>query len=226
MNNTWAAALASCELIDLSKRIEPGKATGPLGLGKRKYETKTFTFPPGELMTEVWMETHISTHVETPAHFVGPRHGREGMDVSEVPLETFFGKAVLVDLAKCEKGEEVLPARVEAAGVRPGDIVLLGNAQHEADGRPYLGQTVARHLADLPVKMIGIDDSVFPENPAVLLKELDKYYIHDYMLSNDVPLIEGLANLDKLPSARFIFIGFPPAMGGCESFPIRAVALV
>lgn len=74
MNNTWAAALASCELIDLSKRIEPARATGPPGLRKRKYEAKPFTFPPGELMTEVWMEAHISTHVETPAHFVGPGH--------------------------------------------------------------------------------------------------------------------------------------------------------
>ncbi len=226
MNDALAAALASCKVIDLSQRIEPGGATGPLGLGKRKYETKQFTFPPGELMTEVWMETHISTHVETPAHFVGPRHGRKGMDVSEVPLESFFGEAVLVDLAECERGEEVLPPRLQAAGVRPGDIVLFGNARHEADERPYLGQTVARYLADLPVKMAGIDNSVFAEDPAVLLKELDKYYIHDYLLSSDIPLIEGLVNLDELPEARFVFFGLPPAMGGCESFPIRAVALV
>ncbi|MHC4400707.1 MAG: cyclase family protein [Planctomycetota bacterium] len=226
MNNALAALLASCEVIDLSKRVEPGKATGPLGLGKRKYEIKPFTFPPGELMTEVWMETHISTHVETPAHFVGPRHGRKGLDVSEVPIESFFGEAVLVDLAGCEKGEEVLPSRVQAAGARPGDVVLLGNAPHEADERPYLGQRVARHLADFPAKMVGVDDSVFAEDPAVMLKELDKYYIHDYLLSNDISLIEGLVNLDKLPKARFIFFGLPPAMGGCESFPIRAVALV
>jgi kynurenine formamidase len=148
------------------------------------------------------------------------------MDVSEVPLETFLGEAVLVDLAECHAGEEVLPSRLEAAGVRPRDIVLFGNARHDAEDRPYLGQTVARRLADLPAKMVGIDDSVFPENPAVVLKEFDKYYIHDYLLSNDIPLIEGLVNLERLPRARFIFIGLPPAMGGCESFPIRAVALV
>ena len=43
---------------------------------------------------------------------------------------------------------------------------------------------------------------------------------------NDIPLIEGLANLEKLPEPRFLFFGLPPAMGGCESFPIRAMALV
>ena len=67
-----ASALASCRVIDLSKRIEPGKVAGPVGMGPRKYELKPFTFPPGELMTEIWMENHISTHVESPAHFMGP----------------------------------------------------------------------------------------------------------------------------------------------------------
>jgi len=26
--------------------------------------------------------------------------------------------------------------------------------------------------------MVGIDDTVFPESPAVLMKELDKYFVH------------------------------------------------
>ena len=90
----------------------------------------------------------------------------------------------------------------------------------------YLGQTVARYLADLPAKMVGIDDSVFPENPAILLQDLTQYYLHDYLLSNEIPLIEGLVGLDRLPTDRFIFFGVPAAMGGCDSFPIRAMALV
>ena len=221
-----AAALASCRVIDLSKRIEPGKVSGPVGMPARKYEIKPFTFPPGEIMTEIWMENHISTHVECPSHFMGPRHGRTGMDVSEVPIESFFGEAVLIDLAHSRKGEEVLPSLLRTAGARPGDIVFFGNAPHEGKDRPFLGRTVARYLADLPAKMIGIDDTVFPENPAVLLKELDKYFIHDFLLSKNIPLIEGLTNLSALPAKRFIFFGVPAAMGGCDSFPIRAMALV
>jgi kynurenine formamidase len=221
-----ASSLATCRVIDLSKRVEPGKVAGPVGMGPRKYELKPFTFPPGEMMTEIWMENHISTHVESPAHFMGPRHGRKGMDVSELPLTSFYGEAVLVNLAQCAKGQEVLPAQVQAAGAVARDIILFGNAPHDGKDRPYLGEAVARYLADLPARMVGIDDSVFPENPAVLLKELDKYFIHDFLLSKDICLVEGLVNLAALPAARFVFFGVPPAMGGCDSFPIRAMAFV
>lgn len=221
-----ASALASRRVVDLSKRVEPGKVAGPVGMGPRKYKLEPFTFPPGEMMTMIEMENHISTHVECPSHFMGPRHGRKGMDVSEVPITSFFGEAVLVDLANCAKGEEVTPAHIEKAGGKAHDIILFGNAPHAGGDRPYLGQKVARYLADLPAKMIGIDDSIFPENPAVLLKHLDKYFIHDYLLSNDIPLIEGLVNLGSLGASRFVFFGIPPAMGGCDSFPIRAVAFV
>jgi kynurenine formamidase len=221
-----ASLLAACRVIDLSKRVEPGKVAGPVGMGPRKYELKPFTFPPGEMMTEIWMENHISTHVETPAHFMGPRHGRKGMDVSEVPLTSFYGEAVLVNLAQFAKGQEVLPADVQAAGAVAHDIILFGNAPHDGKDRPYLGEAVARYLAELPARMIGIDDTVFPENPAVLLKELDKYFIHDFLLSRDICLVEGLVNLGSLPAGRFVFFGVPPAMGGCDSFPIRAMAFV
>lgn len=221
-----AAALASSRVIDLTKHIAPGKVTGPVGMGPRKYELTYFSFPPGERMTEIHMENHISTHVESPFHFMGPRHGREGKDVSELPLQTFFGEAVFVNLQPCQPKQEVLPAVAEAAGVRPRDIVLLGNGAHEGRDRPFLGQAMARYLADLPAKMVGIDDTVFPENPEILLRELEQYFIHDYLLSNEIPLIEGLAGLSELPKERFAFFGVPAAMGGCDSFPIRAMAFV
>ena len=49
--------------------------------------------------------------------------------------------------------------------------------------------------------------------------------MHDHMLSNDIPMIECLANLGKLKKSRFFFLGVPAKMGGLDSFPIRAVAL-
>jgi kynurenine formamidase len=220
------AALASCRVIDLTKVIAPGKVTGPVGMGPRKYELRYFSFPPGERMTEIAMENHISTHVESPFHFMGPRHGREGKDVSQLPLETFFGPAVWVNLDRCLPGQEVLPPLVEAAGARANDVVLLGNGRHDGRDRPFLGEKVARYLADLPAKMVGIDDTVFPENPAILLQDIEQYFLHDYLLSGEIPLIEGLVGLNQLPAERFVFFGVPPAMGGCDSFPIRAMAFV
>ena len=73
--------------------------------------------------------------------------------------------------------------------------------------------------------MVGVDDAVFPEDPQYAMKDLEKYFCHDLMLSNEIPIIEGLGNLDQLKKKRFLFFGFPAKMGGLESFPIRAVAV-
>ena len=70
-----------------------------------------------------------------------------------------------------------------------------------------------------------MDDTVFPENPQVLVKEIEKYYLHDLMLSNEIPIIEALSGLDQLRKTRFLFFAFPARMGGLESFPVRAVAI-
>jgi kynurenine formamidase len=72
--------------------------------------------------------------------------------------------------------------------------------------------------------MAGIDDTVYGENPEYRLKALDKYHTHDLLLSNDIPLIEGLTNLGELQKQRFLFFAIPAKMGGLESFPVRAIA--
>ena len=57
------------------------------------------------------------------------------------------------------------------------------------------------------------------------VQDLKTYFTHDLMLSNEIPIIEGLVNLEKLTKSRFLFFGFPAKMGGLDSFPIRAVAI-
>ena len=87
---------------------------------------------------------------------------------------------------------------------------------------PYKG---VEYLVQKKIKMAGIDDTVFVENSEFRGKIFEKYHTHDLLLSNDIPLIEGLTNLSELRKKRFIFIGIPAKMGGLESFPIRAVPI-
>jgi len=42
------------------------------------------------------MESHISTHVEAPSHFMIARFGVDAKDVSELPVNSFFGKPYLL----------------------------------------------------------------------------------------------------------------------------------
>jgi kynurenine formamidase len=220
-----AGYLLKGRVLDLSKKVNPGKAEGPLDTGKRKYEIKPFSFPPGETMHTIEMESHISTHVEAPSHFVPVRHGRSARDVSEIPLNAFFGMAVLVDCKDLAPKTGVDGKVLRTFGIKEGDIVLIGNSPHQGKDRCYLAREGVDFLIEKKIKMVGVDDTVFPEDPQFVGKSLENYFTHDLMLSNDIPIIEGLANLDQIREGRFLFFGFPAKMGGLDSFPIRAVAV-
>ena len=218
-------SLSRCRIVDLTKRLVPGAAMGPVGSGKRRLEIREFSYPPGETMHQVDMETHIGTHVEAPRHFVNARHGRSGKDISQLPLSSMFGEAALVDLHGFAAGQSVGVEHVKHLA-KPGDIVLFGNADHDSAERPWISKEAARFLAGLPIRMAGIDDTVFPEEPRYLSKDLTGYHTHDAFLGNDIPFIEGLTGLGELQARRFTFFGFVVPIAGLDAFPIRAVAFV
>ncbi len=217
--------LTQGRMIDLSKKVTPGKAEGPLDTGTRKYEIKSFAFPPGEIMHMIEMESHISTHIEAPCHYIPARYGKPAHDISEVELTRFFGMAVLVDCKALPPKSPIGAKILEKFSIRQGDIVLLGRSPHTGQDRCYLAKDGIEHLLEKKIKMVGVDDTVFPEDPKYALRDLQKYFCHDLMLSNEIPIIEGLANLGELKKDRFLFFGFPAKMGGLDSFPIRAVAI-
>ncbi len=217
--------LMNGRIVDLTKKVSPGQAEGPVGAGKRKYEIREFRYPPGEIMHFIDMESHISTHVEAPSHFVPVRHGRPAHNVSEIALDRFFGMALLVDCKDLPPKTPIGAAILRQAQVRQDDIVLIGKCPHPGENRCYVARDGAEYLLEKKIKLVGVDDTVFPEDPRVLAKEIEKYYLHDLMLSNEIPIIEALSGLDQLRKTRFLFFGFPARMGGLESFPIRAVAI-
>ena len=219
----WAH-LSQARMVDLTKKVVPGGGEGPVGTGKRKYEIRRFTFPPGELMHYIDMDSHISTHVEAPMHYVTARYGKAAEDISEVPLSRLFGPAVLVNCQNLPPNSPVGPKILEEFPVQEGDIVLVGNAPSGESDRCYLVRESAEYLLDKNIKMVGVDDTVFPEDQKFIFKDFNSYFIHEIMLTHNIPIIEGLVNLGQLKQTRFLFFGFPAMMGGLESFPIRAVA--
>ncbi len=221
-----SAQLLKGRLVDLSKKVNPGGADGPLGAPKRKYEIELFTFPPGELMHNIVMESHISTHVEAPSHFVPVLHpGRDAEDVSEVALFKFFGMGTLLDCKNMPAKTQIGPAEIDKFDIRQGDIVLIGNSPHKAQERPWFTPEGTEHLFKKNLKMVGFDDSVYVERPEVSRVNLQGYIVHDLFLTAGVPVIEQLAHLGDLKKSRFFFMGIPARMGGLDSFPIRAMAV-
>jgi len=50
--------------------------------------------------------------------------------------------------------------------------------------------------------------------------------VHKILLSENIPIIEGLINLDKVLGKRFQFIALPLKISGVDGSPIRAIALL
>lgn len=166
--------LANGRIVDLTKKVSPGNAEGPAGTGKRKYEIREFRYPPGEIMHSIDMESHISTHVEAPSHFVPARHGTSAHDISEIALGRFFGMAVLVDCKDLAPKTPIGAAVLRQAQVRQDDIVLIGKCPHPGENRCYMAKDGVEYLLENKIKMVGVDDTVFPEDPLVLGKEIEK----------------------------------------------------
>lgn len=206
-----------CRVVDLSLKLHPGRE-------ERRLEIRRFKYIAGEYMHDIDTMSHIGTHVECPSHYVNARYGVNGADVSEIPVETFLGEAVFIDLSHKSTREPVTAEDIEKAGVSEGDIVLIGNSRFKGEDSPYISPETAKCLAERKVKMIGVDDSVQVEAPGGT-SSLELMATHDYLLSNNIPIIERLCNLDKLRRCRFLFIGLPVSITGLDSFPIRAVAL-
>jgi arylformamidase len=207
--------LSKYRIVDLSAEVVPGILKGEQyvhGSVRRRFEVRRFIYANDKtFMNWVETETHVGTHVECPLHYL-----EGGKDVASLPLRAFMGEAVAVNL-RHKRAEPITSADLEAAGVKGSDIVLMWSGR-SGDDRPFISAGAAEWLLRTRVKMIGVDDSIGVE-------EAGSMATHDFLLKNDIPIIEGLSNLDGLKCNRFFFIALPLRVRGLDSSWVRAVAL-
>jgi kynurenine formamidase len=211
--------LEKYRIIDLSSEVQPGvlKADGEYVHGKeiRRFEIRQFVYAPDKtFMHWVETETHIGTHVEMPAHY-----SEDGKAAAEMPLESFMGEAVVLrfDSLKPKNGKGQ-PIKASHLGrVKEKDIVLMWSPLKGKEA-PYISAEAAKWLAAKGIKMLGVQNIGVEESYALMAT-------HDNLLGNDIPVIEGLANLDKVEKERIFYIGLPLRVANLDSSWIRAIAL-
>ncbi len=76
------------------------------------------------LISSTW---HKGTHCDSQAH-----HVEGGVTTDRMPLESFYGTAVIVDFRYMKKWDVVTPKDLENANpkIMPGDIVLMNTGWH------------------------------------------------------------------------------------------------
>ena len=210
--------LNAYRIVDLSRKMQPGilKVNGEYVHGgeSRRLEIRQYIYEPDKMVMH-WVDTesHIGTHVEGPGH-----HPASSRDLTDLSLETFMGEAAVLGFESLAprngKAQAILPDHL--AGVKKGDIVLLWSPYVGGES-PYISPEAAEYLRRKGIKMVGIQ--------GVGLEAPESMASHEQFLLNDIPIIEGLVNLEKLVRKRVFYLGLPISLSGIDSSWTRAVAL-
>lgn len=218
--------LQSRRIIDLSMVIREGEKaivaeTKILTEMTREWTAPHFKRPCIGYETKVIiMPEHSATHVDSPIHFVPNTD-----TIDRVPLDHFIGNAVLLDLRGSQKAED--PVRKgdlmavcskDNISVEIGDIAIIFS---EA-GFKGLADDAVDWLVSRGIKAVGTNVSIEEDR---MEDGVRVRYAHMTLLSRGINIIEGLVNLDEIPTRRFFFVGLPLKIEGGTGSPIRAIAI-
>ena len=187
---------------------------------------------------------HGGTHIDAPVHFAEGKHS-----VDEIPLGDLIAPAVVVDIS--HKTTEDRDYQVDITDLRTwearygkiphGVIVLLntgyaefwsdiekymGTAERGADGIPELhftgldAQAAKRRIEERNVKAVGLD------TPSIDYGQSTHFESHQILFSENIPVFENVANIDKLPATGSLVIALPMKIKEGSGGPLRIVAFV
>ncbi|NND61435.1 MAG: cyclase family protein [Gammaproteobacteria bacterium] len=213
-------------LIDLSHRIEHGRATYP-GLPApqvgpyRSHDSSTseYSRDVGFHIAAVNIVGNTGTYTDAPFH----RYANMP-DIAAIDLE----RLVNLDAVCIAAVGVTLIDRDHFVGhVLHGKAVLVYTdwSRHWGtpayfSGHPHLSAAAARYLVEAGVVHVGIDSMNIdatsdPDRP-----------VHSRLLAAGIPITEHLTRLDQLPGRGSRFFAAPAPVCGAGSFPVRAFAIV
>ncbi len=186
---------------------------------------------------------HGGTHVDAPVHFAQGR-----WSVEQIPLQQLVGDAAVIDVsaaAAAQPDYQVTVADLEAWEKEHGSlnetIVLIRTdySKRWPDAGRYLGTAergegavpklhfpglhpdAAKWLvANRTVKAVGIDTASLDYGQSGLFET------HRVLYERNIPGLENLTSLDRLPARGATLIALPMKIKGGSGAPLRAIAMV
>lgn len=215
-------------LIDLSHTIEAGMTTykglpAPVITDylSREQSSKHFAEGTQFQIGKIEMVANTGTYLDSPFH----RYD-DGRDLSELELASLANlDAVVVNLIDQQAMIDRLyfdnlDVRGKAVLIRTGWDAHWRTERYWSGEHPYLTRDAATSLCEGGAAIVGIDsyniDSTQDgSRPA-----------HSVLLVNNIPIVEHLCHLDRLPATGFKFFAVPVKVRRFGTFPVRAFAIV
>ena len=215
--------------IDLSHTVHNGMITykglpGPVinDFLSREQSRQRYAEGTEFQIGEIRMVANTGTYLDSPFH-----RYENGRDLSELALESLAnlegvvirqpkGTSRAIDSASMQHFE----LRDKAVLFQTGWDEHWRTEEYSSGKHPYLTATAAELLATAGAKLVGIDsfnidDTNGGERPA-----------HSILLRHEIPVVEHLCGLQKLPEDQFRFFAVPVKISKFGSFPVRAFAIV
>lgn len=185
---------------------------------------------------------HGGTHLDAPIHFAEGRKTTE-----QIPLEQLVAPAFVIDVsAQAAKDrdyrltpDDVLKFEKQHGKIERGSIVLLrtGWSEHWPDRKKYLGDDTPGDASKLSFPSFGMEAAkLLVEERKVAMIGVDTasidygrsrdFLVHRIAADRNVPGLENLTGLEKLPPRGATVIALPMKIEGGSGGPVRVIALV
>ena len=237
--------LSKYTIVDLSHAYGPSTVFWPTSPTKFELEKLAYGKTEGGYFyaaNSLRTPEHGGTHLDAPIHF-----SEGGQTTEKIPLEKLVAPGVVIDVsANAAKDRDYRATRVDVAAfekqygaIASGTIVLLrtGWSRHWPNAKAYLGDDTPGDASKLSFPSYGADAArLLVEERGVAALGIDTasidygrstdFQVHRIAAARNVPGLENLTNLDRIPPRGATVIALPMKIEGGSGGPLRAVALV
>ena len=218
---------SSPHLIDLSHTVEHGLVTykglpAPIICDYLSREASRKFYDPGTefQIGKLEMVGNTGTYLDSPFH----RYA-DGKDLSQLELSKL---ADLPALKVSSNGKQAVDVSVFPRGIDLAGMAVLvetgwsrhWNTAQYYEGHPFLTEDAASFLANSGVALVGIDSHNIDDAQDL------RRPVHTILLGREIPIVEHMTNLGRLPERGFRFFAVPAKVKGFGTFPVRAFASV
>lgn len=198
-----------------SMRVFPGSPQ-PSFIEWSKFEIHGYS---SEMM---FLSTHTGTHIDAPSHFIP-----DSRTIDKIKVSRFVSRSILIKIPK-KADQQITLNDIINCKINANDTVVFATGWEKRFkndnymiNNPGLSLDAAEYLVSNRVNAVAID------GPSIDRGVDNNFNIHSALLSNDIPIIENLCNLEQLSSVKsFTLIVNPLKLVGASGSPVRAIALV
>ena len=169
--------------------------------------------------------SHVGTHMDAPLHFaVNPQ------SIDEIPVQRFISLAWVVNLSGIAESSLITIDDMQpiAKKIQKGHSLILRTdwskrvgTKSYRDALPRISKELAEWMVEKRIALLGVE----PPSIANVNNIREVTEIHTILMQNDILILEGLVNLDKITKEQVTLIALPLKILRGDGAPARVLAL-